>query len=444
MAPCSRHESFNNDDEALLATGRALSRKLRARRLLLENIREPLQELPTKPDIFFEQAPNGLYPIVAFRTVPCDNYIKGYCHPCSYSARSYPSNLSGDEINRALLKQFDWLIDNFDAVCLQHADGNLKGYRLHNHLAKPSYMLQLAGMSSFFSDMEMPPLMRKTILERLVAFQERKNINLHVMLETRPEHLVTANDKGELSALSSLLQRLNAVVNMGFEAHDDFLRNVVFAKKLQLALFERAVSVAKQFCLDPGIFLFAGGFILTIAEILAEMRKNLAYLHDLSLFANVMVPNIQQYTLPDVLYEAGIYSLPEPYFLLDLLEILADFEPDRPNPVTPFNWFIGGLVADPAPRMTIMNHARRKTSERVTQAIENCLHEFIRGGNGNRLKRSITLLRKEADYQYHLEDLNKSNPLPWKIRLKNTMQIANDYFTVYDDNISNILSRSAT
>lgn len=428
------HESSN--DKELLDTSRALSRKLRTRRLNLEKLRSPLDELPQRPDVFFEKAPNGDYPIVAFRTVPCAYHLKGYCHPCSYSSRSYPAHLSRGEIEKALSRQLDWLLGNFDAVCLRRADGELKGYHLHNPESRPTYMLQLAGMSSFFSDLEMPADLRRTILERLVDFQEQRGIILHVMLETRPEHLVAAADNGELSVLQPLLQRLNAVVNMGFEARNDFLRNMVFAKNMKIKTFESAVAVAQQYALDPGIFLFAGGFILTTAEVLAETRRNLSYLQTLGVFANVMVPNLQRYTIPDLLYEAGAYALPEPYFLLDLAEMLGDFIPARLNAITPFHWFIGGLVADPAPRITLLNHPRRKTSKRVTNAIADCLHDLVENGNRDRFLRNTILLRKETDFRYHLEELCRSNPLPWKIRIKNALEIANGYFTVYDDHIS--------
>ncbi len=83
-------------------------------------------------------------------------------------------------------------------------------------------MMQLAGESSFFRDAEVPLVYRRAILERLVAFQGERGVNLHLMLECRPEHLLAAARSGELADLAPLLQALDTVVNVGLECHDEF------------------------------------------------------------------------------------------------------------------------------------------------------------------------------------------------------------------------------
>ena len=97
----------------LLARHRSLSRQLRKRRLALEREIEPLTGAPERPDLYFDHAPSGRYPIVALRTVPCDLYVKGFCGPCSYSARSYPPGLSSQDIYRGIELQLDWLLEHF-------------------------------------------------------------------------------------------------------------------------------------------------------------------------------------------------------------------------------------------------------------------------------------------------------------------------------------------
>jgi len=415
----------------LLTQSRELSRELRKRRLRYEKKEEPLHGAPEKPDIFFDHAPCGTYPIIALRTVPCDKYILGYCGPCSYSARSYPAGLGQQALYAGLMGQLEWVLTHFDELFVKRSNGRLDGYHLREAPERPWYMLQLAGESSFFRDAEVPPNYRRAILERLVLFQEERGVNLHLMLECRPEHLLAAHESGELRALDPLLHALDVVVNVGFECHDDFLRNVVFAKDLDLDTFSQAMAVAQSYRLDPGVFLFAGATVLTTSEMLDEVESGLGYLQDSGLFANIMVPNLQTYTLPDLLYEAGCYQLPEPYFLLDLADRLLDYRPDRPHAVTPFHWFLGGLESDPLPRLNLLTNPRKYTSDEVTHSIHRCVLELVHTLDEVRYRREAARLRAEPDYAWHLRDLARTDDRTWPERLADYLTIAQNYLEEY-------------
>ncbi len=419
----------------LLAQSRELSRELRKRRLRYEKREEPLRGAPEKPDIYFEHAPCGTYPIIALRTVPCDKYVLGYCGPCSYSARSYPAGLGRQELYAGLMGQLEWVLDHFDELFVTRGNGRLDGYHLREAPERPWYMLQLAGEGSFFRDAEVPPKYRRAILERLVAFQEKRGVNLHLMLECRPEHLLAAHESGELREIEPLLDTLDVVVNVGFECHDDFLRNVVFAKDLSRDLFSRAMAVAQSYRLDPGVFLFAGATVLTTSEMLDELERGLGYLRSLRLFANVMVPNLQIYTLSDLLYEIGRYRLPEPYFLLDLADRLLDFRPGRPHAVTPFDWFLGGLESDPSPRLNLLTNPRKSTSDSVTHAIHRCVLELVRTLDAACYRREAERLRAEPDYAYYLRGLARKDTRPWSERLAEDLKFAQSHMEVYDSQI---------
>jgi radical SAM enzyme (TIGR01210 family) len=409
-----------------------ISRELRQRRLWHERANTPLAGPRLQPDIYFERSPSGDYPIVALRTVPCDKWVLGLCAPCGYSARSYPENVSREDIYASIMAQLEWLLDRFDELFVQRASGALEGYQLRPAPPRPWYTLQIAGASSFFRDAEIPPSYRRKILERLLAFQEANDINLHVMLETRPEHLVRAAESGELEVLKPLLRGLDVVVNVGYEASDSFLRNVVFAKGLEEAVFEMAMRVASSYDLDPGVFVFAGGYILTPAEVLRETQRTLDRLESMGLFANVMVPNLQSFTLPDLLFEFEWYDLPEPYILLDIAEMLLAFSPKRPRPVTAFDWFVGGLIADPLPRFTILNNPRRRTSDRVTGEIVACLDELIHTLDDARFRRSTQLLRQEPDYRWYEQQLEECDTRSWPDRLRVVEQAAAGLLDEYD------------
>lgn len=419
----------------LLAQSRRLSRELRKRRLRYEKKEEPLHGAPEKPDIYFDYAPCGTYPIIALRTVPCDKYILGYCGPCSYSARSYPAGLGQQELYAGLMGQLEWVLTHFDELFVTRGNGRLDGYHLREAPERPWYMLQLAGESSFFRDAEVPPNYRRAILERLIKFQEKQGVNFHLMLECRPDHLLAAHESGELRELEPLLDALDVVINVGFECHDDFLRDVVFAKDLSREVFSQAMAVAQSYRLDPGVFLFAGATVLTTSEMLEEVGRGLGYLQNLGLFANVMVPNLQTYTLPDLLYEAGRYRLPEPYFLLDIVDLLLDFRPERPHAVTPFDWFLGGLESDPLPRLNLLTNPRKSTSDSVTHAIHQCVLELVRSLDEARYRREAERLRAEPDFACHLRDLARLDERSWSERLAEDLAFAQSYVEVYDSQI---------
>ncbi len=423
---------FGDIPNELLESSRNISRELRKRRLRYEKEKEPLNNAPDKPDIFFDHAPCGTYPIIAFRTVPCDKYVLGYCGPCSYSARSYPSGLRQQELYASLLRQLNWVLDHFDELFVKRSNGRLDGYYLRQASKRACYMMQLAGESSFFRDAEVPKYYRRAILQRLADFQEEKKVDLHIMLECRPEHLLAAHESGELTELKPLLEELNIVVNVGFECHDDFLRNIAFAKDLSISDFNQAMAVAQSYQLDPGVFLFAGATLLTTSEMLTEVEHSLEYLQNLRLFANVMVPNLQTYTLPDLLYQAGRYRLPEPYFLLDLADRLLTFRPDRPHAVTPFDWFIGGLESDPAPRLNLVTNPQRSTNDTVTYAIHQCVLNLVHTLDEERYYLEAKLLRTKPDYKHHLRDLERIDNRLWPERLAEDLAFAQSYLEVYD------------
>lgn len=417
----------NLRDVDLLARQSALSRQLRKRRLRLERVADPLTGAPSRPDLYFDHAPSGRYPIVALRTVPCDSYVGGHCTPCSYSARAYAAGLAREDLYRGIEHQVEWMLDRFDELFTTKANGRLDGWNLRAAPDRPWYMLQLAGESSFFRDAEVPPAQRRWVLERLCAFQSERGVNLHLMLESRPEHLLAAEERGELAELAPLMAALDVVVNVGLEWRDDFLRNVVFGKQLELGVFIRAMQAARRRRLDPGAFLFAGSSILTTGELLVQIDRSLRFTESLGLFANLMVPNLQTHTLPHLLYQAGRYDLPEPYFLLDVADGLLSYRPRRPHPVTPFDWFLGGLESDPAPDMTLLDHPRRRTGEATTSAIHACLLDLVRTMDVQRYRSEAACLRAEPDYQIHLRDLGRTDARTWRERLAAELEFLSDY-----------------
>ena len=400
----------------------ALSRALRKQRLAAERGAESPVGPAQRPDLYYDYAPCGRYPIIALRTVPCDRYVKGMCLPCAYSARPYAGGLGRELLYASLEQQLEWVLDHFDDVVARHANGKLEGYQLRKGFPdRPWYTLQLAGESSFFRDAEIPPARRRKILERLIEFQQQRQINLHLMLECRPEDLVGAHESGELDRLTPLFRQLDVVVNMGLEYRNDWLRNHLFAKGLDLAIFERAVAVAHGHRLDPGVFVFAGAPVLTAAEILRETRRTLRYLERQRVFVNLMVPNLQTGTLPNLLWEMGLYELPEPFFLLDLADLAIRYQPNRPHPVTPFNWFIGGLESDPPPRYTLLDQPRRGTSDALTREIHGVVLDLVANLDVTTYRARAARLRRHPEAAVWQRRMQLKDTRSWEFRLSEIM-----------------------
>ncbi|HEB79274.1 MAG TPA: hypothetical protein ENI79_02205 [Rhodospirillales bacterium] len=419
---------------ALAEKSARISKTLRRQRLELEREAAPVN-IATHPDVYFEFAPSGTYPIIAFRTVPCDHYLLGHCSPCSYSARPYPAGVGRDEIYASLEPQVVWLERNFDDLFTSRASGQLDGYHFRKSIERPCYMLQIAGEGSFFRDAEIPPAHRRMILERLAALQEARDINLHVMLETRPENLLAAEEQGELEALAPLFRELNVVVNMGYEHHDPFLRNVMFGKVLDERDFQKAVALAHRHRLDPGVFVFAGGHGLTVAKCLTELDGTLTHLENLGVFVNVMVPNLQAYTLPDLLFEIGAYDLPEPFFLLDVADRLLNYHPNRPHPVTPFDWFIGGMESDPIPRVTMLNNPRSNVPRAVTEQVLDCQQALTRTMDSKAYTAEARRLRLLPAYEKYFGDTAANNHLSCGQRLNALLDLAERSLETYDQSM---------
>ena len=420
----------------LFSLARDISRQLRKKKLELESKKSSASAQLAIPDIFFEKNSDGTYPVVALRSYPCDKYLQGYCLPCGYSARCYPKTTSRERYN-SLLDQLQWLLENFNSVFRERASGNLSGYHLKHAVQGESYMMELAGESSFFSDREIPPKYRKTILSKLFEFQHQNDVAFHVIIETRPEHFVQAEKNGELADLTELFTHLNVAVNFGFEYRDNFLRNNLYGKDLVLNDFIAAVKIAHKYQLDPGAFLFCGGCILSAEEMLSELHAGLEFFYEHNVFANVMLQNIQSFTLPDLLWEYDYFTLPEPFILLDIIDLLLDFTPERPGKITPFDWFIGGLTSDPNPKITLLNNPLKKTSDRVTANIAECFDDLVKYSDVMAYRDKVKTLQKTPEYKDYLSFKEEGDNRPYPERCKEMLLFAksklNEYIKIYSE-----------
>jgi radical SAM enzyme (TIGR01210 family) len=421
----------DSEDAALVARSRALSRALRAARRR-EDTRalEDRHGTPQGPDVYFDVGPSGWYPIIALRTVPCDLYQAGSCVPCAYSARPALPPMAPEAYRASLLDQVDRFFEAYAR------DSFVKGSPLRKPGSPASRVdarrpIQIAGQSSFFRDAEIPREARRAILERVLEWQGRLGLRLQVMLESRPEHLVAAAASGELDELAPLLRTLGSVVNIGYEYDDDDLRNVLFDKRLARTDFESAIRAAHARGLDPGAFAFVGGTVLTQTEALDALDRTLRRFAVLDVFPNAMLPNLQSHTIPHLLYDVGHYTLPEPFFLLDVMDRLMAHSRSLATASTDFHWFVGGLETDPPACGTVFDHPRRRTSAATTDDIREVVYATLMSGHRDAYRRAAEALRRHPDHRHHAEALAFRDPRPWKARLAEALTHAEQAMPAY-------------
>lgn len=338
-----------------------------------------LDVVPEAPGFFYEQGEFGDYPIFAYPGKKCDQYAAGFCTPCGYSGIPRSDRLKLSDFYHAQIDQTQYVLDHFHEIIESKQSGYLNKHRVYKRFPDgPTYKLQLAGESSFFRDAEIPMENRFQILEMFDRFSMQNKVNLHIMLEVRPEHLIKAEASGELDVYRDRgwIKNFTLVVNMGFECFDEVTRNLIYNKNLRLNALEQSVKIAKAYDLDPSLFVFLGGHSLNEAEILADTLKTLDYLQQLNIPPSLMCPNLQPYTINHLLYTYDRYNLADPRTIVKVVEICKDFKIDRQNPSLEVDWFFGGLEAEPAPWLTVFNNPKKITCESCSEILYRSLFEL--------------------------------------------------------------------
>lgn len=396
---------LNADYENLVNRTQAINRRLR---IELFNTSEKLPDIRRKP--FFGQFVNGMateslgpFPEFILPTHPCSRTLQGYCSPCFFS-KVPMSSLSRDDIYNSLVVQTQYIIDHFDEIVIgfQSREDSLKN--------KFDVTFCYACNGSLFSDAETTQSTRKQAFQMLADEIEKRNLRPLTYIETCVTDYLDFLSSKEFDTIFPLLKKLNAVICFGFESANDVTRNLIYLKNLSLIDFEKAVEINTKLGVQSAAFLYSGFHSMTQNEIINDVTNSVAYLTSKRVMPIIMYPNLQEYTLPHLLYHAGRYNLIDPRTALKIFENTDAITKCIAQDNRDF-WLMGDLFGGPpAPPTNFFNNKHKITCSCCTENIRNVLQRIRQSHDSSLLsicQKSISSCECQQKYNDKLieEDL---------------------------------------
>lgn len=130
-----------------------------------------------------------------------------------------------------------------------------------------------------------------------------------ITIESRPQYL----DKETVEFFHSIFRDsdVELEIGMGLEAEDDIVRNICINKQGSREQFKHTVALLKQYNIHPLAYVLLKPPFLTEQEAINEAVDTLHFAANIGFERISLEPlSIHQYTLVDVLKEAGIYQAP--------------------------------------------------------------------------------------------------------------------------------------
>ncbi len=357
---------MNTIHDNLIKRTQAVNRKLRME--LFDNT-EKLKDIRREP--FYGHFINGMateslgpFPEFILPTHPCTRTLQGYCSPCFFSKVPL-SNCSREEIYNSLVVQTEYIINHFDEIVI--------GFQSRSDCLKDNWDVTFcyACNGSLFSNAETTPETRKKVFQMLADEIERRGLRPLTYIETCVADYLDFLSGNEFDIIFPLLKKLNAVVAFGFESSNDITRNLIYLKNLPLDDFERAIAINSKIGLQSAAFLYAGFHSMTQNEIIEDVTSSVAYLTNKKVMPIVMYPNLQEYTLPHLLYQAGRYNLIDPRTALRIFKNVDSITKSVVQNNRDY-WLMGDLFGGPpAPPTNFFNNSHKISC--------NCCAETIRG-----------------------------------------------------------------
>lgn len=330
----------------------------------------------------------GAWPEYILKGTFCKRSFNGLCSPCFYS-RLPLNGHNREEYLSMVHKQCMHIVNNFKELVIDRQVG--KTFIENQQHSGTPCSLVLTPTGSYFDNYEFPIEIRLEMLEGLVRQADKYDVDIVLHIETHcddfNEYNLTNNDS--LQEIE-LLKQLNAKVIFGFESADEYVRNVLYNKKLSLIDFERAIDKSISLGLAPGAFVFAGLFAMNDKNTIFDVQNTVKYLSSYGVMPVLMFQNVQEYTLTDILFKNNEIHLLEPF---TVLKIVTEFLKELQKSKMQMHWLIADPVGGPPkPEFNIFDCAVN-TCKKCSKKIYALLKDL-------RLSRDIdTFLAKAQEVQ---------------------------------------------
>lgn len=339
----------------------------------------------------------GSWPEFIFRGTFCRRTFKGYCSPCFYSQFSIEKKEKGENYINMIRHQFEYVIDDFDNLVVKRQYGTCKRRYI-------TFVLTPTG--SYFDDEEFPQSLRIEMLEKLFQKSKQYEQGFQLIIECH------CKDWNKLDFNSTytkkeiqLLRKLNTKVLFGFESADEYVRNILYNKNLEMDEFIKAYTEVTNEGLGVGIFIFAGLFSMNDALTIQDVCNSICFALDRGISPVIMFQNVQQYTITDLLFQKKEINLIEPFTVMEIILCLISEIEKRDEEQS--EW----LIADPKggppiPEFNIFDCAQI-TSQENANRIYSMVHELRMSRDFQKFKieaQKLKLTENYADYMKMLAD----------------------------------------
>jgi hypothetical protein len=223
----------------------------------------------------------------------CDWYRRsGGCLMCNFPHKAPTVPMARDILSYSLLSSFRTQVALFPP-------------------RQPTICIYNSG--SFFSDSEVPPEVRHTILAEAAS---RPNVR-RIVVESRCDHLTEAKLEAALKATGGLV-RLS--VGMGLETASNEVRNKILLKGFSNVTFLRAASLLHGRA-GLVIYILVGAPFLTEAQRVADAKASIAFAQTVDAEEiYLQACNVQPNTVIHTLWEAGQFRPPWLWTVRTVLE----------------------------------------------------------------------------------------------------------------------------
>lgn len=311
----------------------------------------------------------GPFPEFILPTHPCDKTLKGFCSPCFFSKLPL-YDCSSKLVYESLLTQTKYIIDNYQEILIKYQ------IRPRGSLDRFDSVFCYATNGSFFNNSETLPEHRLQALSMLVDFAKSNKLNLLMYLETCTEDYIKAYDNGEINKLYPLLKELNTLILVGLESINDYSRNVIYNKNLQINDFYKVLEINRELGLETGAFVFSGFHSMIEGEIIKDVEKTLFYLKKEKVMPVLMFPNLKNYSLLHLLYAYNRYNLIDPRTCVQLMTSLYNqFENSK---ITNRDKWLTGDVwgGPPASAIDMFSNSNKISCNYCSKIIANAAMRF--------------------------------------------------------------------